>query len=106
MVGMRSHPPRVNLTGPSSAKGRREKKPSAWFGPAHQIVDALVFLGDEAEAAVEPHCRIMFLDMDRDVLARSRRLIHQVAQQRLAGALASMLGQEGDIDDTVLARPA
>ena len=37
--------------------------------PAHQIVDALVFLGRKAEPPVQPHRRIEFLDMDRDVLA-------------------------------------
>ncbi len=44
--------------------------------------------------------------MDRHRLADGGSLIHQVAQQRLAKSLAAMFGQEGDVDDAMLGRPA
>src|SRR6266702_1624366 len=74
--------------------------------PAHQVVDAMLPGLHESEPAVEPHRRIELLDMDRDRLPGHPRLVEEIVQHRGSEALPAMLGQEGDVDDAVLALPA
>src|SRR3954453_21806526 len=74
--------------------------------PAHQVVDAVVLVVDEAEPAVEAHGGTALLDVGRDRLAGGSRLVRQVAQQRVAEPVAAVLGQEGDVEDAVVAPAA
>src|ERR1043166_9190569 len=69
--------------------------------PLQLLVEAVVFLDGEAEPPEQPHRRIDLLDVDPQRLAACSGFVHQVAQQRLAGALRPVFGQQRDVDDAV-----
>ena len=62
--------------------------------------------GGESQAAVEAHGRVVLLDVDAHRLAGRPRLVHDLANEPAADSAASMFGQQGDIDDPDLVRPA
>src|SRR5689334_16858768 len=90
-----------------TASGREcaTKQPSTEGLPGHQVVRSPVLDRLEPEPQIEAHGRIELLDVDRQRLAGSLRLRHQVAQQGGADPFPSELRHQGDVDQADLRPP-